>query len=447
MERFHQTLKSVLKKFCFETGNDWDKELPYALFAIRSIPNESVGFSPFQLIFGHCVRGPLDVVREHWEGDSPDVNVLDYVSTLQEKLHRARTFAQEYLAEAQVSMKHKYDLGTRQRNFNIGDEVLVLLPIPGNPLKAQFSGPWKILKKINDVNYLIETPDKRRKSRICHINMIKPYICRDIVNMNVEPVGVVDVEVEPFLSDKLSVSPNGLSSNSDILNNLNVKFQHLDSGKAKSLIKLINEYRDLFQDTPGRTNVLQHDVDVGEAQPVKQCPYRLNPLKREIVKEEVNYMLNHDLIEPSCSPWSSPVVLVKKEGGEHRLCFDYRKVNAATKTDSFPLPRVEDCIDRVGSAKYISKFDLLKGYWQVGLTPRAKRISAFVTGDGLFECKVMPFGMKNAAATFQRLMNFITSSLEGCVVYIDDLVVYSDDWETHLKRIRLFLRCCGRLVL
>ncbi|XP_068250803.1 uncharacterized protein [Palaemon carinicauda] len=430
------------------TSCEWDKEIPYALFAIRSTPNETLGFSPFQLIFGHCVRGPLDVVREHWEGETPDMNVLDYLSNLQEKLHRAWTFARENLTKAQTTMKTNYDVGTQMRHFDPGDRVLVLLPMPGNPLKARFSGPWKVLKKLNDVNYLIETPERRRETQICHINMLKPFVSRE-VEVDVEPVSLVEVEVDPMVDIKLSVGPDGLSNNSSILNNLDVKFQHLEKDKATSLTMLINDYKDLFQDVPGRTNILEHDVDVGEASPIKQSPYRLNPFKRDIVKDEVKYMLDHGLVEPSFSPWSSPVVLVKKEGGEHRLCFGYRKVNSLTKTDSFPLPRVEDCIDCVGSAKYISKFDLLKGYWQVGLSPRAREISAFVTGDGLYECKVMPFGMKNAAATFQRLMNFITCDLEGCVVYIDDLIIYSDDWETHLKRIRaLFeiLRKAGLVV-
>ena len=438
VERFHQTLKSVLKKFCLESGNDWDKEVPYALFSIRSMPGETLGFSPFQLIFGHCVRGPLDVVREHWEGDAPEINVLEYITNFQGKMHRAWEFARKNLLKSQNIMKTNYDIGTKKRTFNPGDKVLVLLPLPGNPLKASFSGPWKVLKKVNEVNYIIETPNRRRNTQLCHINMLKPFISR-FLDSEPDPVTIVSIPdscIDVEVKNSVSVEPTSLKSNSDILDNLKLKFQHLDAGKASSLISLIHEYKDLFKDSPGRTNVLQHDVDVGDARPIKQSPYRLNPQKREIVNQEVQYMLDHDLIEHSFSPWSSPVVLVKKEGGQHRLCFDYRKVNEVSKTDCFPLPRVEDCIDRVGSAKFISKFDLLKGYWQVGLTPKARGISAFVTGDGLFECKVMPFGMKNAAATFQRLMNFITRNLEGCVVYIDDLIIYSNDWETHLQRIR-----------
>ena len=119
-----------------------------------------------------------------------------------------------------------------------------------------------------------------------------------------------------------------------------------------------------------------------------------------------------------------------------RFCIDYRKVNAVTKTDSYPIPRLEDCIDRVGNSAYITKIDLLKGYWQVPLTDQAKEISAFVTPEGLFQCKVMPFGMKNAPATFQRLTNQVIAGLDNCVVYIDDILVYSNTWNDHLNHLR-----------
>ena len=112
------------------------------------------------------------------------------------------------------------------------------------------------------------------------------------------------------------------------------------------------------------------------------------------------------------------------------MCMDYRKVNSVTKTDTYPIPRIDD---KVGSSKIVSKFDLLKGFWQVPLTERAKETSSFVTPDGLFQYKVMPFGMKNSPATFQRLINQVTSGVEGCGAYIDDVIVYSETWEEHVN--------------
>lgn len=124
----------------------------------------------------------------------------------------------------------------------------------------------------------------------------------------------------------------------------------------------------LFSDVPGRTSVCTHGIDVGNAKPIKQHPYRLNPRKREVIKAEVDYLLKHGMAVPSQSPWSSPCLLVPKPDSTFRFCTNYRKVNNVTKPDSFPLPRIEDCVDKVGSAKYVTKLDLLKGYWQVPLT-------------------------------------------------------------------------------
>ena len=118
-----------------------------------------------------------------------------------------------------------------------------------------------------------------------------------------------------------------------------------------------------------------------------------------------------------------------------RFCTDYRKVNMVTKPDSFPLPRIEDCVDRVGATKYVTKCDLLKGYYQIPLTPRAQEISAFVTPSGLYSYNVMSFGLRNAPSSFQRLMNYVISGLEGCAVYLDDVVTVGDTWPVHLSRL------------
>ena len=178
---------------------------------------------------------------------------------------------------------------------------------------------------------------------------------------------------------------------------------------------LITEFLDLFSDVPGRTNQVHHHVDAGDAVPIKQNPYRVNPRKLEFLKKELDYMLANDIIEPSQSDWSLLCLLVPKNDGTYRFCTDHCKVNATTKCDSYPIPRVEDYINKSGCAKFVTKIDLLKGYWLVPLTPKTKEISAFVTPEGFYQYKVMPFGMKNAPATFERMINQITKNFDGCI--------------------------------
>ena len=152
------------------------------------------------------------------------------------------------------------------------------------------------------------------------------------------------------------------------------------------------------------------------------------------MKKEIEYMLKNDLIEPTDIPWSSPCVLVPKPGRDSfRFCTDYRKVNMVTKADAYPIPRIDDCIDNEGNANFITKFNLLKEYWQVELTEREKAISAFVTMNGLYQYRVLPFGMKNSRSSFQRLMNKVLKGVKGCSVYIDDILLYTEEWEEHVK--------------
>ena len=140
------------------------------------------------------------------------------------------------------------------------------------------------------------------------------------------------------------------------------------------------------------------------------------------MRQEIACVLQNDLIKISNNEWSSPCVLVPKPDGTY--CFaQVFTVNEVTRCDSYPIPCMDDCRDQIGNAKYVTKFDQLKGYWQVPLTARAKEVSAFVMPGGLYQYKVMPFGMKNTPATIQCLINGVLSGLDGCEAYIDDVVV------------------------
>jgi hypothetical protein len=128
------------------------------------------------------------------------------------------------------------------------------------------------------------------------------------------------------------------------------------------LKQLVHEYEHLFPDIPTRTDIIKHDVIVEDSIPIKQHPYRMSPKKQEYLRKEVKYLLENDFIEPSQNNYSSPCLLVPKPDGTYRMCTDYRKLNNVTKSDSFPIPRIDDCIYRIGNAKYVIKFDLLKGF-------------------------------------------------------------------------------------
>jgi transposase InsO family protein len=191
----------------------------------------------------------------------------------------------------------------------------------------------------------------------------------------------------------------------------------------------------------GRTDLVKHEIYTGDSLPVKQ-PVRRPPIHwRETAELELQKMIDSGVIEPSSSPWASPVVLVKKKDGTARYCIDYRKLNAVTKKDSYPLPRIDDSLDALGKAKYFSTLDLASGYWQIGMTDEAKEKSAFCSTSGLFQFKVMPFGLTNAPATFQRLMERVLAGLQWriCLVYIDDIIIFSETVEEHLKQLACVL--------
>jgi len=431
----------MIKAFCLETGSEWDEGIDLLLFSVRDSVQESLGYSPFQLIYGHEVRGPLKVLKECWLNEEEEIPMAAYVNKFKHRLQTAISIAHNHLSKAQAKMKEQFDKvhNTEERSFNKGDLVLALLPLANQPLQSRYAGPFRILKRTSDVNYVIETPKRRKKQRHVHVNLLKKYYERGDLKENMENVREVSMVVPSNVSSEHNeiismVEPN--LTNSVILAKLDDKLKHLSAAQAANIGSLLQEYGKLFSDVPRLCPLLEHDVETRDAQPVRQAPYRLNAEKRAFLQAEVQRLKEQGIIIPSLSPWASPVVLVPKSSGTYRLCVDYRKVNAVTVADSFPLPRMDDIIDDLGKARYLTKLDLLQGYYQVPLTERARPISAFVTPTGLYEFRVLPFGMRNAPATFQRLMNYLTADLEGVRCYLDDLVIWSDSWEEHLVRLR-----------
>jgi len=211
----------------------------------------------------------------------------------------------------------------------------------------------------------------------------------------------------------------------------------LDEKQKQKFQKFMEQYQDLFiwdNNSFRRTSAITHRIDTGNAHPIKQRFYRTSYQNQLFLKEEIQRLLNAGLIVPSNSQWTSPVVVVEKKNGKKRLCVDYRKLNSVTKKDCYPLPRIDDMLETLSGAQWFSSLDLASGFWQVELDPSDREKSTFITRFGTYEFTVMPFGLCNAPATFQRLMDTVLRDIlwQFVVVYIDDINIGSKTFDEHL---------------
>lgn len=229
----------------------------------------------------------------------------------------------------------------------------------------------------------------------------------------------------------------------------------LSTSERYTLLDVLSKHSQVFDfsqtDTTSQipTSRIRHRINTGSAHPIRQKPYRVSPTERKIIGEQVQEMLHKGIIQESASPWAAPVILVKKKDGSWRFCVDYRRLNNVTKKDVYPLPRIDDALDCLHSASYFSSVDLRSGYWQIPMHAEDKEKTAFVTPDGLFEFNVMPFGLCNAPATFERFMDTILRGLkwEICMCYLDDVIIFGRTFHEHNTRLGIVLSCIQKACL
>lgn len=224
----------------------------------------------------------------------------------------------------------------------------------------------------------------------------------------------------------------------------NVDLSPLMDSEQEQVRSLLLKYSSVFSAHDGDlgcTTLMSHDIPLLDDVPVKQRYRRIPPSDYEAVKTHINQLLQTQIVRESCSPYSSPIVLVKKKDGSLRMCVDYRQLNAKTRKDAFPLPRIEETLDMLSGAHWFSTMDLASGYNQVPVTEADRAKTAFCTPFGLFEWNRMPFGLCNAPSTFQRLMQrmFGDEQCQSVLLYLDDIVIFSGSVEQHLQRLEMVL--------
>ena len=220
---------------------------------------------------------------------------------------------------------------------------------------------------------------------------------------------------------------------------------NLKEEEAFELHKLLNDYNSVFASKKkiNVTSNVKHRIIVDkDTQPIHQAPYRVSPAQREIIQKQVTEMVEDGIIQPSDSPWASPIILVRKKNGAWRFCIDFRKLNSVTKKDVYPLPRIDDTLDLLSGSSYFSTLDLAQAFWQIELAPEDREKTAFITGEGLYEFRRMPFGLVNAPATMQRLINSVLKSERWkiCLTYLDDIIVFSKTFSEQVERLETVLK-------
>lgn len=237
-------------------------------------------------------------------------------------------------------------------------------------------------------------------------------------------------------------APDVLACSLDVTEGLH-SMDHLSAEEKKILQALVDTYLGTHEHPLGKAERVVHCIDTGGASPIKQRYYPMSPVRLKLVYEELDKMLELQVVEPSHSPWSSPILLLDKPDGSHRFCVDFRRVNALTKPDAYPLPKVTTILDRLRDARYLTSMDIKSAYWHIPLHSESKEKTAFtVQGRGLFQFNRMPFGLHNAPATWQRYIDDVLGpELEPFVfVYLDDIILTTPTFEEHMRVLEEVLR-------
>lgn len=243
------------------------------------------------------------------------------------------------------------------------------------------------------------------------------------------------VSVVPTDYEKLEDCPAGDQPMRDSLR------QNLDSQQVQEVESFLDRWQEalsLHDLDAGRAAKVKHRIRLTSPEPFKDRSRRIPPSMVEQVRKHLQEMLDFGVITRSESPYASNIVLVKKKDGSLRFCIDFRKLNSLTVRDAYALPRIDDTLDALQGAQWFSTLDLKSSYWQVEIAEEDQHKTAFTAGPlGFYECKRMPFGLTNAPATFQRLMESCMGDLylKYCLLYLDDIVVYSKTYEEHLERL------------
>ena len=411
LERLHGTLTPMIRKAIVDKLS-WPEQVKYALFALRGMPARDTGYSPYEIVYGRKFPSPLSLLFDSWsDSTTPPVKLCKWLECFEKRVEVVRDSVRDKLEAVQL---HNQDIQKKKllRTFSVGDQVLLRACGLPDKLAHAWEGPFTVKRKIGVANY---AGGRGRKSRaaVVHVNNIKSW------HANVVTINRVILAQDDDCDDRppaLKLVPRQLSvSQTDSLSTLKVKF------------------KDCLSSTPGFADVAPFAIDTGDHPPLAKPPYRIPERWKPQLREHTDELQLMGIIRLSRSPWCSSSVTVGKRDGSLQLCQNYHPLNQVTVSDPYQMKRIDDTLDLLGEASFLTKLDLSKGYYQIPMVEGDIPKTAFSTPFGKFEYTRMPFGLKNAPSHFQCTMDIVLAALFDCSsAYIDDVIIFSRSFDDHL---------------
>ena len=453
VERWNGTLRRMIQKMAAEKPSDWDRYIPALLFSYREVAQASLGFSPFELVYGRSVRGPMSVLRDIWADE--DINeqtktTYQYVLELRERLESTCKLAHDELRKAQGNQHKWFNKKAKAKHLKEGDQVLLLLPTKLNKLEMQWQGPFDIIKKVRENDYVINLDGQHK---MFHANMLRKYLVRKTIdNGMVILCGCrhLDIATGGMAENDSLEETDTCEERSDDIKYCPLRATQtwkdvkistdLNEDQQREVRQLLEEYSDVLTDIPGKTNLAECNIELTDDIPFRVKAYPVPYALKKEMDKEVSEMMKADIIESSVSEYASSPVVVRKPDGSVRYCIDFRKLNAKTVFDAEPVPNQEVILNRKGGDNFISRLDLRKGFWQVPIKEEDRKYTAFSTDQGLMQFKYMPFGLVNALAIFCRMVRKLLYEVSYVDAYVDDIVPHTATWDDHMHTLREVLQ-------
>ncbi len=414
LERFHGTLKSMLSKSIAEKS-EWSSMIDLILYYARNMPNTRLGFTPHKLLFLKPTPFIHSTIKSLWLSDSQNpVNVPQFIADLDKQFachnHVVKTSLQSKQSSDRISKESEL-----VSKYLVGDLVFKRNPGLNSCLDSSWDGPFIITSLLPPVNCEIAPHKAKGRKKVVHLSQLKRVSDNTVL--------------------RVAVVANDLSPHFDLSPRTPTKID-LSPHQQSVLDNTLSAFPNVFTDIPGITSLVKHSIILTSQTPVWTPAYTVPLAYQQPFREEIESLLNLGIIEPSNSKWCSSPLPVKKHDGGIRIVVDYRKLNLITVPEPFLMPSIDSILAQIGNCKFLSKLDLLKGFHQVPLEDSTKHLTAFSCMQGKFQYRVMLFGLRNAPATFQLLMQQVLRGLESySLAYIDDVIIFSATFDDHITHI------------